>query len=177
MMIMVITISFSNVVEIRANETTNITVEQGDNFIKFINSYRAVVHTEVVINAPVEDVWEVLMDFENLDWSPTFRGFEGELTHGSDVVALINVGEQVIELPIQLVWYEGKRFGWRGENGFSGPELHDNHMFVLNPIDENTTLFMQTDDSTVTDLNAYDFSNAETQAYMTFLSCYSAACI
>lgn len=112
------------------------------------NPHRAVLHSEIVIDAPVNKVWAVATDFGKMaEWSPIFRNLEGDLKPGADVVGIYEANGQIIRSPAKLTWVEGQRFGWRGATVY-GTELHDNHMFLFVPTADGKTLFLQTDDLT-----------------------------
>ena len=47
------------------------------------------VYTDIVIDAPPDEVWAVLTDFERMpDWSSTFQGLTGDFSNGGTVNAL-----------------------------------------------------------------------------------------
>ena len=129
-----------------------------ENFIKIVNDHHAIVHTQTLINAPIEKVWEVATDFDNMDWSPVFRGIEGNLEDGDTINLKINFGGEIKRFPQVLTWVEGQRFGWKGASHY-GNFLHDNHMFLFISIDEDTTLLIQSDQPTGTDPSQMRFSD------------------
>ena len=58
---------------------------ENPNFVRIIGDSRAIYHTEILIDAPVEDVWAVATG-SDMEWSPTFRGFAGTPEDGERMV-------------------------------------------------------------------------------------------
>lgn len=141
------------------------------NLLKVISKNRAIHHTEILINAPVEKVWEVATDFERMhEWSPSYKNIEGDKRHGAAVTLVVKDyagtrGGKDLRVQQTLVWVEGQRFGWSG-GGVSGNHLFDNHMFLFIPVDEKTTLFMQTDDITNVASDLTDLTEESTLAFI-----------
>lgn len=127
------------------------------------------VHTEVEIEAPASVVWDVLMD-EDKAWSPSFYRFEGPMEEGASVDVTIrdvlgsNDGKDAT-FTFEWSYVEGRRFGWSGPSAGGAP-FTDNHQFVLMPIDEDTTLFVQSDDVTSTDTTVTDLSSEGILGYL-----------
>ena len=104
-------------------------------------------YTSIVINAPLEEVWNTLTDWDNIsDWSSTLKNIEGErFNHGKVVVSYI-VNGNIYETDHNFIYTENMEFGWSDpmEGTFSG--LTDNHRFRVEKISDNQTLFVQVDD-------------------------------
>lgn len=143
----------SDIVEIKVSENL-----KNPNFIKIVNPNHAIVHTQILINAPIEKVWKTATDFKNMSWTPVFKGLEGDLKDGNIVDLKIDFGGEIQKFPQTLTWVEGQRFGWKGASPY-GDFLHDNHMYYFVAIDDNKTLFIQSDQPTSTDLSKMNLSD------------------
>ncbi len=107
------------------------------------------VYTSIVINATLEQVWEVLTDFSTMpSWSSSFQGLQGDTSDGGQANALFLMEGNPIPFPHRLIWEEGKRFGWSDEILFA-PGVVDYHLYAVEPCGDQT-LFIQTDDFTGT---------------------------
>lgn len=126
---------------------------EGNQFT-MLGKNRLVVHTEITINAPAEKVWAAISDFDNLGaWSPKFKTVVGPKEQGASITAIYDFGTgTLLENPVKLTWQDGKRFGWSGGTLF-GPDVYDNHQFMVVPVDEQTTQFIHTDDLTSTKID------------------------
>ncbi len=102
------------------------------------------VHTEVLIHASPEKVWEVLTDFDKLsEWSNTLVGLEGDFFEGGQIKIQYKVGPLTQHLEHEVKFFEeGRRFGWSDPLMMG---LSDRHIFHINPTDDGKTLFVQTD--------------------------------
>lgn len=145
------------------NATVEMQVYEKDkprNFIRIVNGNHAIVHTQILINAPIEKVWKTATDFNNMDWTPVFKGLEGDLKDGNTVNLKINFGGKIQKFPQTLSWVEGQRFGWKGASPY-GDFLHDNHMYYFIAVDSDKTLFIQSDQPTSTDLSKINLSDEQ----------------
>ncbi|MBO9399952.1 SRPBCC family protein [Shimia sp. R9_3] len=139
------------------------------NQITIYSPTHATVHTQVEIEAPAAVVWDVLMD-EDKSWSPSFIRFDGPMEEGASVDVTLrdvfgtNNGEDRT-LTFEWSFEEGRRIGWSGPSASGGP-FSDNHQFVLMPVDEDTTLFVQSDDVTSTDTTVTDLSSEGTVGFL-----------
>lgn len=133
------------------------------NFVRIINDSHAFVHTQIDIHAPIQKVWDVLTNFDDMAWSPYFRGIDGKKADGEKVKIKVLINDEVIQFPMALTWVEGKRLGWKGE-GTRGPHLHDNHMFYLIKKSDAVTTLYHTDQVTSTSLEKIKLSHKDTVA-------------
>lgn len=98
------------------------------------------LETSITLSATPQQVWAVLMDFENYpEWNP-FIKIEGRPVVGSQLkntMTLEGRSPQVFK-PTVLVVKEAEEFRWLGKLFISG--LFDGeHYFRLEPIDDHTT--------------------------------------
>jgi len=99
------------------------------------------VQTDILIAAPVGDVWRVLTDFASMpDWSPSFKGMTGDFVDGGNVVTRFDMGEGVEEYPATLILSEGCEFGWSED--YDG--IEDNHRYRVEAVSKSQTRFLQT---------------------------------
>ena len=85
-------------------------------------------------------------------WSPNLKTIVGEKTANAPITAIYDFGGgALLKNPVSLTWQEGKRFGWSGGTLY-GPDVYDNHQFMLVPLEDDRTLFVHTDDLTSTSL-------------------------
>ena len=132
------------------------------NSLSIFSPYRAIYHAEIIIDAPVEKVWEVVTDFDKYnEWSSTYQNLIGDKENGNTVSLVVKGAERNLEFPMSLRWVEGQRFGWGGGN-----HSYDNHMFMVIPYGNNQTLFIQTDDLTNTDKSKTNFTEENTLAFL-----------
>ncbi len=106
------------------------------------NEFRIVTHID--IEAPVEEVWATLTDWENLAaWSSSFVSLVGDFSVGGDVEVAFKVFGMTQHYEHNLIdFIDGEQFGW------SDPFLlgmTDHHVYRVETIDEETTRFHQTD--------------------------------
>jgi uncharacterized protein YndB with AHSA1/START domain len=106
------------------------------------NEFRIVTHID--IEAPVEDVWATLTDWDNLaSWNSSFVSLEGDFSDGGHITVVFRVLGTTKNYEHDLIdFVDGSRFGW------SDPFLMgmtDRHVYRLEAIDRGTTRFHQTD--------------------------------
>jgi hypothetical protein len=107
------------------------------------------IYTDVVINASAEQVWSVIKDTNSYkSWAVFLTDIEGELKNGHKIKAKFQLNPSKekynsIDHTIQVI--EGKSFYW-AEKGPMG--ICDNHHFIIEPIDKNTSKFIQKDELT-----------------------------
>lgn len=107
------------------------------------------IYTDVIINAPAEQVWKVLKNTKSYkNWAIFLVEIEGELKEGNKITAKFQLNPSKdkfnsIEHTIQVE--EGKGFYW-AEKGPMG--ICDNHHFKIEKIDNETSRFIQSDELT-----------------------------
>lgn len=78
------------------------------------------IRTEIVIDAPVAQVWEVLMDFDAYaDWNPLFKHVSGNPAEGGTLSVLIQPNEKqgFTFSPTVLANKPPREFRWKGTFG------------------------------------------------------------
>ena len=103
------------------------------------------IETSLQIEAPANEVWAVLMDFENLpEWNPTIRSIKGKAEVGEQIEAKLCLpGRKPMVFKPRVLKREANReFGWLGHLGVKGI-FDGEHYFILKPVDEHTTKFIQ----------------------------------
>jgi hypothetical protein len=117
--------------------------------VEKVKSSHRRIYTDVIIDAPAEQVWEVLKDTKSYkNWAVFLVDVEGELKDGNKIVAKFQLDPSKdkfnsIEHTIQVE--EGKGFYW-AEKGPMG--IWDNHHFKIEKINSETSRFIQSDDLT-----------------------------
>jgi hypothetical protein len=108
------------------------------------------IATSILIAAPVERVWSVLMDFPAYPtWNPFIRSLSGRPAPGSRLnVTIEPVGGKAMSFsPQVLVCEQGKEFRWRGR--VLVPGLFDGeHHFRLSSSDGHSTMFLHGEEFT-----------------------------
>ncbi|TLZ56590.1 MAG: SRPBCC domain-containing protein [Methanobacteriota archaeon] len=103
------------------------------------------LQTETDIDAPVERVWHVLMDFAAYpEWNPFIRSVQGKPDVGSRLeVELGASGTRPMRFrPTVKVVVPNQEFRWLGHLGIRG--LFDGeHIFELTPLNAGSTRFVQ----------------------------------
>jgi len=101
------------------------------------------VHTEIEINAPADLVWATLTDFDNLQWSSSFKGLDAKVEPGAQVTAHFNLMGLRQSFDHTLIEVEpGVQWAW------SDPFLLgmiDHHVYRVEPVDDEHSRFIQTD--------------------------------
>lgn len=101
------------------------------------------IQTEIVINAGISEVWNVLMDFEkHPNWNPFIKSIHGEQKVGKKLTVTIKPpdGNGMTFKPKILILEPGKEFRWKGKLGINGI-FDGEHYFILEPLDKNQTKF------------------------------------
>ena len=108
------------------------------------------VATSILISAPVERVWSVLMDFAAYpNWNPFIRSVSGGTTPGSRLdVTIEPVGGKAMSFSPQVIACEReKEFRWKGR--VLVPGLFDGeHHFRLSGVDARSTTFLHGEEFT-----------------------------
>jgi hypothetical protein len=103
------------------------------------------IRTEIEINAPIEDVWTVLMDHQAYpEWNPFVKKISGSTTPGDHLqVTLQSEGNKPMDFkPKVLVNKTNEEFRWIGKLGFKGV-FDGEHYFLVEAIGPNQTKFIQ----------------------------------
>ncbi|AOA59432.1 SRPBCC domain-containing protein [Acinetobacter larvae] len=105
------------------------------------------LNTEIAINAPVQCVWQLLMDFQNYNqWNPFIRQIEGDPWVNGNLRVTIQhtVHRQTSFKAKVLSCRENQELSWQGKFLFRG--LFDGlHQFKLEAIADNATIFKQSE--------------------------------
>ena len=102
------------------------------------------IQTEIMINADVSKVWNVLMDFEkHAQWNPFIKSITGEQKVGNMLTVSIKPadGKGMIFKPRILTFEPKKEFRWKGKLGINGI-FDGEHFFILESLNENQTRFI-----------------------------------
>ena len=106
------------------------------------------VRTEIEIDAPPEEVWNVLADFGAYrDWNPFIVRVDGKLTVGARLTVTISPPEsrEMTFKPVVLTVEPGNEIRWRGH--FVAAKLFQGeHFFRLTPSREGQTRFVHGED-------------------------------
>lgn len=98
--------------------------------------------TEILINAPIQEVWKTLMDFESYpNWNPFIQKIQGNAKeHNTIVLTIAPVGGSAMTIkPKVLKYEESKEFRWLGHMFIPG--LFDGeHYFQLEKTAKGTKL-------------------------------------
>ncbi len=91
------------------------------------------IRTVIDIDAPPQDVWDVLMDFAKYgEWNPFVRSLDGAPTVGEQLVVMLGAsGKKPMKVsPIVQEHDAPTRFAWLGSMGFKGV-FDGRHQFDL----------------------------------------------
>lgn len=102
------------------------------------------IKTEIVINAPAEEVWKVLMDHQSYpEWNPFIKKISGSTQSGDYLqITLQSEGNKPMNFkPLVLVNNTNQEFRWLGKLGFKGV-FDGEHYFILEQIEPNQTKFI-----------------------------------
>jgi len=100
------------------------------------------IREKVEINAPIEQVWTTIIDFDSYsEWNSQLEYLGGEVEpNGQLHLKLSAEGADPYEFkPTISHWEENKKFAWIGRTGI--PRVFDGeHFFELERVDDSTTL-------------------------------------
>jgi hypothetical protein len=91
------------------------------------------IQTEIVINADITKVWDVLMNFKSYPtWNPFVTSIRGEPKLGNKLTISINPpeGKGMTFKPNILTLETNKEFRWKGKLGINGI-FDGEHYFIL----------------------------------------------
>ena len=101
------------------------------------------IHTEIEIDAPAERTWATLTDFDNYEWSSSFKGLSGPVVAGAQVVATFHLGGRDVAIDHELIEVEpGVQWAWSAPFAMG---MIDHHLYRVEPIDERRSRFVQND--------------------------------
>lgn len=111
----------------------------------FFKTHMKELKTDIQINAPVETVWNILIDFEKYpDWNPFVKSVTGDVKAGQSFKVVLQPEDSrpMTFKPVCLELTENRSFRWLGH--FFIPGLFDGeHIFELTEQDDDTTHFIQ----------------------------------
>jgi hypothetical protein len=107
------------------------------------------IRDAVVIDAPVEEVWEVFRDFDSYpDWNPFLRSFTGRIAASEKVSVKLDMGLYEMPItPVLTVVDPPNELSWVVEQGSSFLYEVRRH-FRLDPLGDSRTHFVQSETST-----------------------------
>jgi hypothetical protein len=103
------------------------------------------IRTEIEVNAPIEQVWNAIMDHESYpEWNPFIKSISGSTDVGDGLeVTIQSEGNEPMEFePLVLVNDHEHEFRWVGKLGVTGV-FDGEHYFVLEEIGPTQTRFIQ----------------------------------
>lgn len=103
------------------------------------------ISTDIIINAPIEKVWEVISDLENWNkWTTLVLSAQGAILKDAAItIEFANPEGGGMTFQRTVFHFEnGKTFGWTGD-AFAG--LKDFHIYELEVLEDGTTKFIQSD--------------------------------
>lgn len=101
------------------------------------------VHTQIDIDAPASVLWDTLTDFDNYEWSSSFKGLSGPVEEGSTVTAAFVVSGKDRTIDHELIEVEpGVQWAWSDVFMLG---MADHHIYRVEPIDEERSRFIQRD--------------------------------
>ena len=99
------------------------------------------IRTEVNINAPIDDVWKVLTDFNGWQsWNPTVVKVEGNGKVGEKLVVTMQNGDKEMQyFPTVVEADQPRKFRWRAKM-LAGFIFTNDRIFELEQVGDNTKL-------------------------------------
>lgn len=103
------------------------------------------IQTEIIIDADISKVWNVLTDFENHPkWNPFIKSISGEQKVGNKITVSIQPpdGNGMTFKPRILILDQNREFRWKGRlliNGIFDGE----HFFKMESLGDGQTKFIQ----------------------------------
>ena len=102
------------------------------------------LETEIVINAPIETVWNVLIDFNAYpNWNPFITSIKGRKVVGKTLQISLKTskGKEMYFEPRVIKFSENDEFRWRGILGIRGI-FDGEHYFILEYLETHQTRLM-----------------------------------
>lgn len=106
--------------------------------------FKKELRTEIEIDSTPEKIWSTLMNFEEFpNWNPMIRKATGEAVPGGKLDVFIQAeGTKGMAFnPTVVKVDQNREFSWLGKVGMRGI-FDGKHVFSIEPIDQNTTLFI-----------------------------------
>ena len=103
------------------------------------------LYTEIDIDAPVEKVWGILLDFKSYpDWNPFIKSIEGKAEVGDRLNVIIQSPDSspMKFKPVCLKVEDKAEFRWKGKLGLPGI-FDGEHIFQLKAMVNDQTRFIQ----------------------------------
>lgn len=100
------------------------------------------IHSKIEVEAPIDRVWGVLVDFENYRvWNPFIYDISGEARLGEKIRISLRTptGKKRTYEPIITRVESGRELSWLGKSLFLAGE----HVFSLETLKSGSTLFVQ----------------------------------
>ena len=112
----------------------------------FVKENTSHISVEIEIDATPEQIWSVLFDFDGLqEWSNGFLGTDKPMKVGEISTAYFRnpLTGGKIDFTHEVTIFEPNRsFGWSGDVMLG---RHDNHIYTIEPLPHNRSLFRQED--------------------------------
>ena len=103
------------------------------------------IRESIIIDAPIEQVWQTLMDFDAYpNWNPFITAIRGKAVKGGKLYVSIQPPNRksMKFAPIVIQCDRPNEFRWLGKFLFKGL-IDGEHYFLLEAVDENTTKLVQ----------------------------------
>jgi hypothetical protein len=97
------------------------------------------IETSILINSSQDNVWDMLMDFNNFsDWNPFIKRIQGTPIRGNEIEVLLNLNNKTMTFkPVVLKNEKSTEFRWKGKMFVKG--LFDGeHYFQLKTTPKGT---------------------------------------
>lgn len=104
------------------------------------------IHTEILINAPIEKIWATLTDLQAYaEWNPFIRKVEGMLQLDAQLTVTIQpAGQKPMTFHPKICLLGEYEFSWLGQVGMKG--IFDGlHRFKLEKITDNQVKFIHSE--------------------------------
>lgn len=145
--ILIISLSINLACKTKTNQELSNNVKLENIEVRKLTNNHWQTYTDIVIDAPIEKVWKVLTDWNNISsWSSSLIRIKGDIQDKGNVIVSYLVDEKIYDTPHIFIYKEMEEFGWSDpmEQSFEG--LIDNHIFRVEKISDNQTRFIQSDD-------------------------------
>ncbi len=109
-----------------------------------MSTQKLAVEASIILDAPIEKVWQVLTDFSKLkNWSSSFIDAKGEFKKNGSLEVQFKTPMGIQKMKRQVFHFEeGKSFGWTGPFILG---MNDCHIHILEAVSPKRTRFTQTD--------------------------------